>query len=117
LGEHQLKDMRHPERLYQLVIAGLQTDFRPLRISAPAEPMPLEGRENELGAQAEAAVRDFRASIEQTVAESLRGVPGFAGDFDLARAAARPPRAWTPIVVAVALLCATAILAVYLLFR
>ena len=31
LGEHRLKDMRRPERLSQLVVAGLQTDFRPLR--------------------------------------------------------------------------------------
>jgi hypothetical protein len=36
-------------------------------------------------------VRDFRASIEQTVAESLRAIP----DFDVARAireAQHPPR-------------------------
>lgn len=84
LGEHRLRDLRAPEHVYQLVIAGLQTDFRPLRTGdAPAgEPFPLSGREDELGAQAEVAVRDFRASIEQVVAESLRGVPGI-GDLDI----------------------------------
>jgi class 3 adenylate cyclase len=88
LGEHRLKAIEQPERVYQLVLAGLQTDFRPLSTGKAAveEPMPLSGREDDLGAQAEAAVREFRASIEQTVAESLRGVPGVGGDFDVARA-------------------------------
>src|SRR6266849_4690903 len=31
LGEHRLKDLRGPQRLFQLVIAGLPTDFPPLR--------------------------------------------------------------------------------------
>jgi class 3 adenylate cyclase len=86
LGEHQLKDMRRPERLSQLVLAGLQTDFRPLRAGTPAEAQaaPFAGREGELARQAEEAVRDFRTSIEQTVAESLRGVPRLE-DFDVAR--------------------------------
>jgi class 3 adenylate cyclase len=94
VGEHRLKDIERPERIYQLVIAGLQTDFRPLQTGEPSAaepPMPLAGRADDLGAQAEAAVRDFRASIEQTVAESLRAIP----DFDVARAireAQHPPR-------------------------
>ena len=83
VGEHHLKDMRRPERLSQLVLAGLQTDFRPLRTaSAPAE--PFAGREQELARQAEEAIRDFRTTIEQSVAETLRGVPTI-GDFDVAR--------------------------------
>jgi class 3 adenylate cyclase len=88
VGEHRLKDTERPERVYQLVLAGLQTDFRPLRTGdgSVAEPMPLAGREDDLGAQAEAAVRDFRTSIEQTVAASLRGVPGLGGDLDVGRA-------------------------------
>jgi class 3 adenylate cyclase len=87
LGEHTLRNIRAPERVYQLVIAGLQTDFRPLRTddAKPHEPLPLSGRAGELGAQAEIAVRDFRASIEQVVAESLRGVPGIP-DLDIAGA-------------------------------
>jgi predicted ATPase/class 3 adenylate cyclase len=31
LGEHQLKDLTGPQRLYQLVISGLPVDFPPLR--------------------------------------------------------------------------------------
>ena len=31
LGEHRLKDLAHPERVYQLVIAGLPSDFPPVR--------------------------------------------------------------------------------------
>jgi predicted ATPase len=31
LGEHRLKDLTDPQRLYQLVIPGLPTDFPPLR--------------------------------------------------------------------------------------
>jgi predicted ATPase/class 3 adenylate cyclase len=31
LGEHWLKDLQHPEQLYQLVIAGLPAEFPPVR--------------------------------------------------------------------------------------
>jgi DNA-binding NarL/FixJ family response regulator/class 3 adenylate cyclase len=31
LGEHRLKDLTHPQRLYQLVIPGLETEFPPLK--------------------------------------------------------------------------------------
>jgi class 3 adenylate cyclase len=34
LGTHQLKDLPEPDRLYQLLIAGLHNDFPPLRIAA-----------------------------------------------------------------------------------
>jgi class 3 adenylate cyclase/DNA-binding beta-propeller fold protein YncE len=53
LGEQKLKDIDRPERLYQLVVPGLPSEFPPLR--APAEPA-FEGREGELTAAAEAAV-------------------------------------------------------------
>ena len=53
LGEHQLKDMDEPERLFQLVAPGLQEDFPPLKTAAPA---PFEGREGEL---AEAAAEEM----------------------------------------------------------
>jgi class 3 adenylate cyclase len=80
LGEHRLKDLERPERIYQLVIAGLQTSFEPLKTLAgqPAEPpMQLTGRADQLAAQAESAVRDLRVSIEQQVAAELRqaGLP------------------------------------------
>jgi class 3 adenylate cyclase len=75
LGEHRLKDLARPQRIYQLVIAGLQTSFEQLKTLAaqPAEPpMPLAGRADQLAAEAEAAVRDLRVSIEQQVATRLR---------------------------------------------
>jgi peptide/nickel transport system substrate-binding protein len=53
LGEHQLKDLDEPERIYQLFAQGLQEDFPQLKTSAPA---PFEGREGEL---AEAAVEEM----------------------------------------------------------
>jgi predicted ATPase/class 3 adenylate cyclase len=56
LGEHRLKDLTLPQRLYQLVIAGLPEEFPPLRTlenrptNLPAQPTPLLGRERELEA-------------------------------------------------------------------
>jgi peptide/nickel transport system substrate-binding protein len=49
LGEHPLKDLDEPERLYQLVAPGLEADFPPLGSTAPA---PFAGREAELAAEA-----------------------------------------------------------------
>jgi predicted ATPase/class 3 adenylate cyclase len=53
LGFHRLKDIDEPERIYQLVGAGLQDDFPPLKslgtqTSLPAPTTPLVGREREL---------------------------------------------------------------------
>jgi class 3 adenylate cyclase len=53
LGEHQLKDMDEPERLYQVVAPGLEEQFAELKTAAPA---PFEGREGEL---AEAATEEM----------------------------------------------------------
>ncbi|MGH3089023.1 MAG: protein kinase domain-containing protein, partial [Rubrobacteraceae bacterium] len=38
LGEHQLKDLRHTERIYQLVVPDLPADFPPPRTSGPVLP-------------------------------------------------------------------------------
>ncbi|MGI8929027.1 MAG: hypothetical protein ACR2H0_06145 [Candidatus Limnocylindrales bacterium] len=54
LGEHQLKDIDEPERLYQLVIEGLRADFPPPHAQStrfellPAEMSSFVGREDEL---------------------------------------------------------------------
>jgi peptide/nickel transport system substrate-binding protein len=53
LGEHQLKDLDEPERLYQLLAPRLEDTFPPLKTAATA---PFEGREGEL---AEAAVEEM----------------------------------------------------------
>ncbi len=56
LGEHRLKDLTQPQRLYQLVALGLQTQFPPLRTlenrptNLPAQTTPLVGRTDELEA-------------------------------------------------------------------
>ena len=56
LGENRLKDLIHPERIFQLVAPELRADFPPLRTLAerptnlPAQPTPLIGRAQELAA-------------------------------------------------------------------
>jgi predicted ATPase/class 3 adenylate cyclase len=60
LGMHRLKDLAAPERIFQLVIPGLPSDFAPLkavgagRTNLPGAPTSFIGREREL---AELAVR------------------------------------------------------------
>src|SRR5215217_6519059 len=55
LGEHRLRDLLEPERVYQLLHPDLPTDFPPLQTLAghpnnlPHQPTPLLGRERELG--------------------------------------------------------------------
>jgi YVTN family beta-propeller protein len=77
LGEHQLKDMDEPERIYQLVAPGLVEDFPGLKTAAPP---PFEGREDEL---AEAAAEELakswrrpgrRVLVGATFAAALVGV-------------------------------------------
>jgi predicted ATPase/class 3 adenylate cyclase len=54
LGEHRLKDLGRAQRLYQLVVEGLSSDFPALktleskRTNLPAQPTPLIGRDREL---------------------------------------------------------------------
>jgi len=56
LGEHRLKDLRRPKRLFQLVIAGLLADFPPLKTldtqpnNLPIQFTSLIGREKEVAA-------------------------------------------------------------------
>jgi predicted ATPase/class 3 adenylate cyclase len=64
LGEHRLKDLSQPQRLYQLVADGLGTDFPPLKTlenrptNLPTQPTPLVGREHELSELVELLERD-----------------------------------------------------------
>lgn len=63
LGEHPLKDLSAPQRLYQLQVDGLMHEFPPLktlqsrRTNLPVQVTPLIGRERELTA-VEALLRD-----------------------------------------------------------
>jgi predicted ATPase/class 3 adenylate cyclase len=64
LGEHLLKDLSGPQRLYQLEIDGLQADFPPLNTEAswttnlPAQPNVFIGRERELAEAGELLAQD-----------------------------------------------------------
>ena len=54
LGEHRLRGLTQPQRIYQLVAPGLPTDFPPLRTldrgpeTLPIQPTALVGREQEI---------------------------------------------------------------------
>src|SRR5205814_4522660 len=54
LGEHRLRDLSAPERLFQVIAAGLEVDFPPLRTldrtpnNLPTQPTVLIGRDTEL---------------------------------------------------------------------
>jgi predicted ATPase/class 3 adenylate cyclase len=54
LGEHRLKDLTQPQRLYQLLIPGLENDFPALKTlegrptNLPIQPTPLVGRERQV---------------------------------------------------------------------
>jgi YVTN family beta-propeller protein len=76
LGEHQLKDMDEPERIYQVVAPGLLEDFPELKTAAST---PFEGREGELAAAAAEEMaqswrrRGRRVFIGATLAAALIG--------------------------------------------
>lgn len=86
LGEHELKDLGRAERLYQLVIDGLSSDFPPVRsqrVFSSRLPTPLSsfiGRQQELS-----SVGDL---VDQPGLVTLVG-PGGAGKTRLAVEAAR----------------------------
>ena len=59
LGEHRLKDLDRPERLFQLVVEGLPDQFPPLKAEVRAA-APLVGRDRE--------VTQLEASLEEALA-------------------------------------------------
>ena len=87
LGEHRLKDLFRPERIFQLGAPGLPSEFPPLRTlesrpnNLPMQPTPLVGRERET-----AEVAD-RVRIEEARLLTLTG-PGGTGKTRLALQAA-----------------------------
>jgi predicted ATPase/class 3 adenylate cyclase len=73
LGEHRLKDLSLPERLYQLLGPGLATDFPPLR-SLSARPNNLPVQLTSFVGRAELA--DAQASLAGTRLLTLTGTGG-----------------------------------------
>ena len=51
LGEHELKDLERPERIYELSVDGLAADFAPLKTEREA-PVPIYRRPLIIGASA-----------------------------------------------------------------
>ena len=88
LGEHGLKDLTRPQRIFQLVAEGIDRDFPPLSTLAsrptnlPPQATPLIGREREL---AEVAAVLGRTDVRVL---TLTG-PGGAGKTRIALHAAR----------------------------
>src|SRR3712207_4378387 len=87
LGEHRLKDLARPERVYQLAVSGLPATFPPLRTleghpnNLPMQPTLLRGREREV-----AEVRERLLATEVRLL-TLTG-PGGTGKTRLALQAA-----------------------------
>ena len=85
LGDHGLRDLERPERLYQVVIPGLPADFPPIRSAEPRQgnlPTPLAsfvGRERPL--------RDVKDLVSRSKLVTLTG-PGGTGKTSLALRAA-----------------------------
>jgi len=68
LGDHRLKDLTHPQRLYDLAIGGLEGSFPALRTlenrptNLPTQATPIVGRDQEL-AELAALVTDSATSV------------------------------------------------------
>ncbi len=83
LGEHRLKDLTRPERIFQLVAPGLESDFPPISTldhrpnNLPVQSTPFLGRDNDLE-----LVRDLLDKDEVRLV-TLTG-PGGAGKTRIA---------------------------------
>jgi class 3 adenylate cyclase len=88
LGEQRLKDLDRPERIFQLLVPGLPSDFPPPRTveAQPAEALPFAGREDELAKAAQASVagagrrrrRSLLAAALLAIVAAAVAIPVFA---------------------------------------
>jgi DNA-binding NarL/FixJ family response regulator/class 3 adenylate cyclase len=69
LGEHELKGLPRPERIYQLVSAGLDDDFPPLRAGIGAA--PTEGDETPAGARLRVVLAEDSVLLREGIARLL----------------------------------------------
>jgi DNA-binding SARP family transcriptional activator/streptogramin lyase len=86
VGEHRLKDLEQPQRIFQVLATGIPVDFPPPRTEDAAGVMAIGGREEELAVAAEAALgaeekrlRRFRRSRVAAVAGALLLAGAIAG--------------------------------------
>ena len=85
LGQHQLKDMARPDRIFQVVAPGLPADFPPLRAAEAIPESPFAGREADLATAAQAEIPRLRRRGVVLTALALLGTIGVAaGAFALA---------------------------------
>ena len=83
LGPHRLKDLDDEQRLFQLVGAGLPSEFPPLRTldlqpAVPAPPLPLDfaGREEDYAQRARELTVQIHSQVSEKLARDLADVPG-----------------------------------------
>ena len=75
LGEHRLKDIDRPEHVFQLEIEGLTSEFSSLKTLERQPPeAPFVGREGDLAAAAEVAVRPMRVVVADDVMLTRQGI-------------------------------------------
>jgi len=81
LGDHRLKDLPHPEHLFQLTVEGLPGEFPPLR-SLDARPNNLPAQMNRFIGRDD-VIREVHEALENTRLLTLTG-PGGTGKTRLA---------------------------------
>src|SRR5919108_2288391 len=76
LGEHELKDLKRPERIFQLEIDGLPSSFPPLRT---AHESAFEGREGDLARAAQGIARRRVTSMRAALVAAVGAVVAAGG--------------------------------------